>query len=138
MLTLGDDRDPDRQNFGPDYSSFASSSMKSEAKKQKRKERAWTQYRKSGLMDDHRKARRESKEMIKLTKKLCMDFERDLAKNSKKNPKAFWKHCNSRLKARSGIADLEMTHGKITENDGDKAETLNTFFSSVFSKVNLE
>jgi len=45
----------------------------------------------------------------------------------------FYKYANSKLKTRSGIADLENEDGSTTTNDKEKAQLLNNFFSSVFT-----
>ena len=61
------------------------------------------------------------------------EFEHKLAQKVKSNPKAFYNYANSKLKTRSNIADLEKSDGTTTKNDSEKAETLNDFFSSVFT-----
>ena len=50
-----------------------------------------------------------------------------------KNPKAFYKYASSKTKVRQGISDLEKPDGTLTTSDKEKAETLNSFFSSVFT-----
>ena len=42
------------------------------------------------------------------------------------------------MKNRSALADLESLDGTMTETDVDKAEVLNTFFTSVFTLDSLE
>ena len=51
----------------------------------------------------------------------------------KKNPKAFYKYASSKTKVRQGISDLEKPDGTLKISDKVKAETLNSFFSSVFT-----
>ena len=43
-------------------------------------------------------------------------------------------YANSRLKSRSRIADLEKSVGTTTQNDSEKAEVLNDFFTRVFTQ----
>ena len=62
------------------------------------------------------------------------EFEFKLSKECKDNPKCFWKYVKSKTKASTGISPLLTHEGKIAESNIDKAETLNTFFSSVFTK----
>ena len=60
--------------------------------------------------------------------------EETVARDSKKNPKAFWSFIKAKTNSRSGIADLKMPDGTKTASDLEKAELLNTFFQSVFTK----
>jgi len=39
------------------------------------------------------------------------DFEREISKKAKKDPKAFYKYFDSKLKTRSGISDLYKEDG---------------------------
>jgi len=63
--------------------------------------------------------------------------ERTIAKQAKQNPKAFYSHVNHKLKTKSSIPDLEKPTGGETSGDIDKAEVLNDFFTSVFTKEDL-
>ena len=71
-------------------------------------------------------------------KSAVRDYERNLAKNSKTNPKAFFSYVNSKLKTRPTIPDLKKSNGELTSNDHEKAEVLNNFFSSVFTRENTD
>ena len=42
------------------------------------------------------------------------------------------------MKTHSAVADLERLDGTMTETDVDKAEVLNTLFTSVFTLESLE
>ena len=72
-----------------------------------------------------------------LTRKAVINKEKEIAKEVKKNPKKFWQYTQSKTKTRTGISDLLMDEqngtGIITKNDTDKANTLSSFFSSVFT-----
>ena len=65
-------------------------------------------------------------------RKAKKQFERSLAKEAKRNPKAVFSYANSRMKTRSGIADLQAEEG-MAVTDLEKSEDLNDFFSSVFT-----
>ena len=67
-----------------------------------------------------------------LTRKLRRDFEQNVVSMIKGKPKAFWKYTKSRLKSKPSIPSLSMPNGTK-----DKAETLNEFFSSVFTHEDL-
>lgn len=77
------------------------------------------------------KFRNECTKIIKASKR---EFERNVAFNSKTNPKQFWKYIQSKTKKSSGISSLIMDDGKLTDTDQEKAETLNSFFSKVFTR----
>ena len=55
----------------------------------------------------------------------------------KYSPKAFWKYISSQKKDSQGIPPLK-TNNTIAEKDLDKAETLNTQFTSVFTHTKYE
>ena len=69
-----------------------------------------------------------------ITRKAKRDYEKHVAKQAKSNPKAFFKYANSKLKTRGGIADLRKEDGTTTTTDQEKAEVLNQFFASVFTR----
>jgi hypothetical protein len=50
-----------------------------------------------------------------------------------KNPKAFYRYVNSKLKTKRGVANLKRENGSLAETDIGKANMLNNFFSSVFT-----
>ncbi len=56
----------------------------------------------------------------------------------KSNPKKFWAYVNNKTKMKDKIGELEIIgmngQQKIAVNDQDKAEALNSFFSSVFTR----
>jgi len=65
-------------------------------------------------------------------------LEKNVANGSKtKNPKLFWKYVNTKLKRKTGLSNLIKTNGEMTNNDYEKAEALNEYFSSVFVDENM-
>ena len=60
-------------------------------------------------------------------------FEKDIADKAKRNAKPFWSYTNSKLKTKTGIADLKRQDGSRTTTDKEKADLLNDFFKSVFT-----
>ena len=61
-----------------------------------------------------------------------------MANEAKCNPNKFWQYVNMRTKTISGIADLETPQNTLTSKDVEKAEILANFFTSVFTKENLD
>ena len=77
------------------------------------------------------RAREKSKKEIRRAKK---KNEKKLAEECKSNPKNFWKYVQEKLKTQTGIGTLKKENGDIVTTDDDKANTLNKFFSSVFTR----
>ena len=46
----------------------------------------------------------------------------------------FWKYVRSKTKVKTGINDLEREDGSFARRDEDKADVLNKFFASVFTR----
>ena len=74
----------------------------------------------------------------KMTRNFCADFEHDLASNIKYNPKAFWKYSGTQLKAKSKLGDLLNSNGELACDDTEKANVLNSTFTSVFTCENTK
>eukprot|EP00794_Sanderia_malayensis_P001826 gene1826-2050_t len=66
------------------------------------------------------------------------EFEKKVAKVAKDNPKAFFQYARGKLKTRTSIPDLQKSDGSAINGDKEKAEALNRFFSSVFTKEDLK
>ena len=80
--------------------------------------------------------------MKNLTKKAKKHKEKSIAKEVKRNPKKFWQYVNGKTRIRQGIPDLvysgEDGEERSTANDKEKAEVLSSFFTSVFTKENMQ
>ena len=55
----------------------------------------------------------------------------------KTNPKSFWNMVRQKTKVKDGISDLVGQNGQKITDDSKKAECLNDFFVSVFTKEDL-
>ena len=102
--------------------------------KHKRKQQAWNKYKQTRDHDDYIRATTEKNEFITMTRNLCRDFERKLACSLKENPKDLWRYCKSKLNNKSGLGDMQQVNGNLTSDDREKAELLNTYFTSVFTR----
>ena len=98
------------------------------------KNKLWKRYKKSGSIYDHRRFTQVKNELRALTRKLRFNLEKKIAKDIKTSPKQFWAYVNSRTKTRKMIPALTKDDGSIANTAKEKAETLNIFFSSVFTK----
>ena len=65
------------------------------------------------------------------------NFERNIAKKAKTESKHFWKYVKSKVKSRSSVSNLQRSDFSTTINNQEKAEVLNDFFASVFTRENL-
>jgi hypothetical protein len=61
-------------------------------------------------------------------------LERELAFSDDKNGKKFSMYVKSKTKARTGIGPLKMADGSVTADSKQMAVSLNSYFTSVFSK----
>jgi len=81
---------------------------------------------------DYIRATTEKSGITILTRNLCRDFEQKLAGSLKNNPKYFWRYSKSKLKNKTGLADIQKEDGSLIGNDHEKAEILNKYFTSLF------
>ncbi|XP_064638277.1 uncharacterized protein LOC135494302 [Lineus longissimus] len=101
--------------------------------KVKKKREAYKRYleTKEGKdYDMYARLRNQVKWEVRKAKK---NHEREIAENAKRNPKAFYQYARSKMKTKCGIPNLTNRDGNQTENDHEKAEVLNDFFTSVFT-----
>ncbi len=107
-------------------------------KKVRKKKHSFDRYKETlegQLYLEYARARNQAKWACR---KAVQDFERNISKEAKYNVKAFYNYANSKLKTRSGVSDLKMDNGNITANVKEKADTLNKFYSSVFTQENVQ
>lgn len=103
-----------------------------------RKNHLWRRYKKSGMDYDLSRYRQVKNRLRSLTRLLRRNFEMDIAKDAKSAPKKFWSYVKSRTKTRSKIPILSRKDGSKATSPLEKAETLNNFFSSVFTDEHIE
>jgi len=82
----------------------------------------------------YNKARNQSKWECR---KSDVEYERRIAEEAKTNPKLFYSYIRGKLKTRSGIGDIQNMDGELLQEDKEKAEAFNTFFSSVFTREDI-
>ena len=104
----------------------------------KKKYKAYSRYDRSKLWKDYLDYIDERDKSEKARKNARREYEKNIAINCKKEPKKFWKYVRERTKGKTGISPLKMENGSMAVTDKEKADTLNTFFGSVFTKENME
>ena len=68
------------------------------------------------------------------SRKSKISNEKRIAGECKTNPKLFYQYVNSKLKSKENVSSLMKDDGSLTQDDSEKAEILNDFFSSVFTE----
>ena len=109
--------------------------MTREAKKLiKKKFNSYIKQRENPTHYNHFKYTQTRNESTRVNRAAIRVFEKKIADNCKDNPRSFWKYVGTKTKAKSGISALMTGDGEMLESDKDKAELLNKFFSSVFTR----
>ena len=101
-----------------------------------KKRDSWDLYTQSNNPVDYARFAQLRNQLRGLTRRLRACFEHNLVQGLKSNPKAFWKYVSSRMKTTSRISDMDMGNGRISSTNKENADTLNSFFCSVFTREN--
>jgi len=72
-----------------------------------------------------------------MTRSLKRNCEEDLGNNIKDNPKTFWKYVNSKLKTKLPVDTLRTSDDREATSNQEKGNTLNEYFTSVFTQEDL-
>ena len=102
----------------------------------KLKNKLWKKYLKDNNPDTHKEYCRIRNKVRKKTRQAKKRYESSIVNSIKTNPKAFWRYAQQTNKTKVGIPTLDRgddSHNKA-ETDEEKAETLASFFSKVFTK----
>ena len=94
----------------------------------------YKRYKTKANYDAYARARNQVKWAIR---KYNRDIELEIAKNIKSDPKRFYAYVSTKLKPKDKIANLTKPDNTLTESNHEKAEVLNSFFASVFTKENV-
>jgi endonuclease/exonuclease/phosphatase family metal-dependent hydrolase len=106
-------------------------------RKVRKKYWAWKRYTLTGSSNEYEKYIKARSAAKKECWTLRREFEKMIAKEAKYNPKAFWSYIKNQTKSSQGVSPLEKQDGELTNKDIEKAEVLNSFFASVFTKEDL-
>ena len=102
------------------------------------KRRAHKMYRKFPTKENANRYARARNQVKWESRKLIKSNEASLALEAKTNPKRFFQYVASKTKTRESVSNLKKTDDSLTENDKEKADVLNEYFSSVFTKDSQE
>ena len=98
------------------------------------KQKLWKRYIRTGnVYDRTRYIIIVKNELRTLTRNLSVNFEMNMALNMKNTPKSFWSYVRSKMKSKSKIPPLNKPDGTKAFDAKDKAETLNSYFSGIFT-----
>ena len=71
------------------------------------------------------------------TVRLIQQEQSRISSQCKRNPKRFWQFINRKTRCKTGVGDLKWTdassNDRLAESDKEKAESLQEFFSSVYT-----
>ncbi|MES9879908.1 MAG: reverse transcriptase family protein [Sedimenticola sp.] len=103
----------------------------------KDKKHAWSRYRATRCPADfaiYSRIRNATTESIRTAKR---EYEKKIAAKAKTESKHFWKYVKSKIKTVSNVSNLVKDDGSVTKTEQEKAEVLNSFFASVFTRENI-
>ena len=106
----------------------------------KRKSRLWERHCQTNDGQVYLEYRKVSNQVRSITKKAQKVLEKNGAKQAKTNHKKFWQFINNKTRARPNIPDLFVDEDTptgsnvTTSSDKEKANILNQYFASVFTK----
>jgi hypothetical protein len=104
----------------------------------KRRNRLHTKFKQTGssrLQNKWKSIRREIKKEVKTAHD---NYVNNMIGDLKHDPKPFWKYISSQKSDQTGIPPLKTKQGTEAESDFEKAEALNTQFSSVFTNTKFD
>ncbi|MEW8547739.1 MAG: hypothetical protein AB2693_29880, partial [Candidatus Thiodiazotropha sp.] len=100
----------------------------------KQKHSKWTKYQHCKSDNNYDQYKQARNKVISELRKAKYYHEKNLAAKIKTESKLFWGYVRSKLKTKSAIGQLETTDGLVVDDNQEKANLLNRYFASVFSK----
>ena len=106
-------------------------------KKIKKKYHAYKRYLQTQDGVDYQSYIKLRNECTRDIRKAKYEYEKNVVFNCKTNSKCFWKYVRDKLDMKCGISSLKKEDGSLATENKDKADVLNNFFSSVFTREDL-
>jgi len=97
----------------------------------------WRKYSYTQNFDDYLRFAQKRNLIRRLTRQLRVDYEAGIAKSIRHNPKCFWNYVQSKIRVKPSIPNLNSCDGAVS-TDNNKAIILNSFFTSVFTREDLD
>ena len=103
----------------------------------KKKHNLLLRYLNTQKLSDKEAYHKKRNEVAHQTAEDRINYETKIAEETKLNVNAFWNYVNSNRKTKKSIPNLKKSDGSKAETDLEKAEVLNSQFSSVFTKEDI-
>ena len=103
-------------------------------RKVKKKYHAWMRFTYTHNYIDYQEYCRARNSATKAVRFSKIKFQKGVADSVKRSPKSFWSYVKDQTKSNSKIGDLQDSNGNIHTDDSDKADILNDFFATVFTR----
>jgi hypothetical protein len=103
----------------------------------KNKMKMWTKYKESKTYNNWIEYKRVSNKAVKEYRKAKRKFEKKLVNNIRNNPKSFYSYVRSKSRTKDAVGPVVDRNGQMVDDDLQMCEQFNSYFSSVFTRENL-
>ena len=104
----------------------------------RKKHQLWKRYLNNQEGADYVEFARARNKARKATRQAVKSLEKRIAKQVKSNPKYFWKYANTKMKTRTGVAELQTGEDNGMTKTDEKANILGRYFTQVFTREDME
>ena len=98
----------------------------------KKREANWKRYRNVPTSNNYEAYRLVRNRVTAAVRKDKIDFQKRLVRSFKGNPKRFFGYVRSKQVVKACVTNLRKVDGSVTTSDKEVAETLNSYFQTVF------